>query len=421
MTVKNTLPWITDLEKTKVLLALEEANLSGFSGTLTANQLDDLLISSKDAIHSSTAFLGGKLVRECEHKIAEICNSKYCILMNSATSALMAGIAALDLPPRSLIGVPTVSFSATVAAVIAAGHQPVYVDVDNTCTADPSYLTELVSRSSIAAFIFVQWAGNGKNLNAIEEICNKHNIFLIEDASQATMTESPDGRFNGSVGLLGVFSFNGPKNLSAGEGGCIITNDPDIAFYSRLARNHGEAALIAPKKVDLNRLRVGFNLRPTEMTAALALSQISRRDELHNLRAKNFDFLCNKFSGILDAVDGSKEQKPYCGSFFLSSKKKGLKAALVEEASRQGIPLFGNYPLEHWEIGASFGSNVDLQDFPGTLFYLERYIGIFSIAYPNSEENMSYLAGEIIRIINEMPEDLEIKKRSKSFNIGRTL
>ena len=57
------------------------------------------------------------------------------------------------------------------AAVIAAGHQPVYVDVDNTCTADPSYLTELVSRSSIAAFIFVQWAGNGKNLNAIEEIC----------------------------------------------------------------------------------------------------------------------------------------------------------------------------------------------------------------------------------------------------------
>ena len=118
MTVKNTLPWITDLEKTKVLLALEEANLSGFSGTLTADQLDDLLISSKDAIHSSTAFLGGKLVRECEHKIAEICNSKYCILMNSATSALMAGIAALDLPPRSLIGVPTVSFSATVAAVI---------------------------------------------------------------------------------------------------------------------------------------------------------------------------------------------------------------------------------------------------------------------------------------------------------------
>jgi dTDP-4-amino-4,6-dideoxygalactose transaminase len=421
MIIKNTLPWITDLEKTNVLSALDEANLSGFSGTLTPGQLGDLKIFSANAINSSIAFLGGKLVRECEYKIAEICNSKYCILMNSATSALMAGIAALDLPPKSLIGLPTVSFSATIAAVIAAGHQPVYVDIDATCTADPRHLKEVISSRSIKAFIFVQWAGNGKNLNAVEEICNNHNIFLIEDSSQATMTESPDGRFNGSVGSLGIFSFNGPKNLSSGEGGCIITNDPDIAFYSRLTRNHGEAALISPKEVDLNRFKVGLNLRPTEITAALALSQLSRRHELHNLREKNFKFLCDSLSGILDAVDGSKEQKPYCGSFFLSSDQKGLKAALLEEASKQGIPLFGNYPLEHWEIGASFGENIDLQDFPGTLFYLERYVGIFSIAYPNLEENMSYLAGEIKRILDAMPVNLEIKERSKSFNIGRTL
>ena len=139
MTIKSTLPWITDLEKTKVLSVLDEANLSGFSGTLTPDQLGDLRIFSADVIDSPTAFLGGKLVRECEHKIAEICNSKYCILMNSATSALMAGIAALDLPPQSLIGLPTVSFSATIAAVIAAGHQPVYVDIDATCTADPRH------------------------------------------------------------------------------------------------------------------------------------------------------------------------------------------------------------------------------------------------------------------------------------------
>jgi dTDP-4-amino-4,6-dideoxygalactose transaminase len=267
----------------------------------------------------------------------------------------------------------------------------------------------------------VQWSGNGKNLNAVEDICNEHGVILIEDSSQATMTESPDGRFNGSVGALGIFSFNGPKNLSAGEGGCIITNDPDIALYSRLTRNHGEAALIAPEKIDLNRFRVGFNLRPTEITASLALSQLARRHELHNLREENFKFLCDNFKGFLDPVEGSKCQKPYCGSFFLSSDKKGLKVALIDEASRQGIPLFGNYPLEHWEIGASFGSEISLKDFPGTLYYLERYIGIFSIAYPNSEENMGYLAEKIINILHEMPENIEIKERSKSFSIGRSL
>ena len=157
------------------------------------------------------------------------------------------------------------------------------------------------------------------------------------------------------------------------------------------------------------------------MTAALVISQLARRHELHNLREKNFKLLCDRFKGFFDPVDGSKFQKPYCGSFFLSSSQKGLKTALIEEASRQGIPLFGNYPLEHWEIGSSFGSDIDLQDFPGTLFYLERYIGIFSIAYPNSEENIIYLTEKIISILDEMPLNLEIKQRSKSFNIGRKL
>lgn len=421
MTIKNTLPWITDLEKTNVLTVLDEANLSGFSGTLTSAQISDLRIVSADAPDTATGFLGGKLVRQCEREISEICNTKYCILMNSATSALMAGIAALDLPPQSLIGIPTVSFSATISAVIAAGHQPVYVDVDKSCTADPKHLKKVISERSIKVFIFVQWAGNDINLNAIEGICNDHGVFLVEDSSQATITKNPDGRFNGSVGNLGIFSFNGPKNLSAGEGGCIITDDPDIAFYSRLTRNHGEAALIAPEKVDLNRFRVGFNLRPTEMTAALVLSQLARRDELHNLRKKNFKLLCHHFKGYLDPVDGSKSQVPYCGSFFLSSNQKGLKTALITEASLQGIPIFGNYPLEHWEIGSSFGSDIDLSDFPGTLYYLERYIGIFSIAYPNSGEEVCYLAEKIINILNEMPINLEINERSKSFNIGRTL
>ena len=71
MTIKNTLPWITDLEKNTVLSVLDEANLSGFSGTLTSAQISDLRMVSAVAPGSATAFLGGKLVRECEHKIAE--------------------------------------------------------------------------------------------------------------------------------------------------------------------------------------------------------------------------------------------------------------------------------------------------------------------------------------------------------------
>lgn len=421
MTVKNTLPWITSAEVNKVLSTLDEANLSGFSGTLIATQIDDLKISSVDAVKSSTAFLGGKLVRECEKEIAKICGTKYCILMNSATSALMASIVALGLPPNSLIGVPTVSFSATIAAVIAAGHQPVYVDIDRTCTACPDALSNTISTTALQAFIFVQWAGNGSNLNDIMKICHESKIPLIEDASQATLTQSPDGRFNGSVGSCGVFSFNGPKNLSAGEGGCIITDDSDIAFYSRLTRNHGEAALIAPQKVDLNRFKVGFNLRPTEITAALALSQISRREELHDLRAVNFKSLCNTLEGYIEPVKGSESQLPYCGAFFLCSEQKGLKQAVLKKAKNLGIPIFGNYPLEHWEIGQLFGCSIDLQEYPGTEFYLERYLGVFSIAYPNGKEEMYKLSQKIREILDDMPSIITVESREQIFDIGRTL
>ena len=149
MTVENTYPWITKDEIDLVVSALEESNLSGFSGTLTSEQVDSLYSNSYDAVDSDNAFLGGKLVRRAEKEIAEICGVRYCVLLNSATSALMASIVALGLPKNSLIGLPTVSFSATVSAVFAAGHRPVYVDIDQTCTACPSALRQAISDLSL--------------------------------------------------------------------------------------------------------------------------------------------------------------------------------------------------------------------------------------------------------------------------------
>tara|TARA_Y100000994_G_C15696271_1_gene443470 strand:- start:1943 stop:3208 length:1266 start_codon:yes stop_codon:yes gene_type:complete len=421
MTVENTYPWITKDEIDLVVSALEESNLSGFSGTLTSEQVDSLYSNSYDAVDSDNAFLGGKLVRRAEKEIAEICGVRYCVLLNSATSALMASIVALGLPKNSLIGLPTVSFSATVSAVFAAGHRPVYVDIDQTCTACPSALRQAISDAHLQAFIFVQWAGNCKNLAEISRVCNEKKVALIEDSSQATLTKTTDNKFNGTVGDCGIFSFNGPKNISAGEGGCVVTDDPSIAFYSRLTRNHGEAVLVSPDKVDINRFKIGFNLRPTEMVAALVIVQVSRREELHDLRLQNFLTLTKELRGYADPVDGSEEQSPYCGAFFLCSEKKGLKKFLLNRANEMGIPLFGNYPLEHWEIGRSFSAIIDIEEYPGTKNYIEKYIGIFSIAHPNNQKNMVELSKLIRSIIDDSSADLIIESGKDIFNIGRSL
>ena len=103
------------------------------------------------------------------------------------------------------------------------------------------------------------------------------------------------------------------------------------------------------------------------------------------MRAKNFEYLCKKLKGYITPVQDS-EITCLIAALFLSSEKKGLKQAFLKEANKSGILIFGNYPLEHWEIGQFFNSSINLINYPGTEYYLERYLGVFSIAYPNDKK-----------------------------------
>ena len=421
MNLKKNVPWITSTELELVEDTLKRSNLSGFSGTLLPSQIPDLFLPSSLATSAGAAYLGGEGVRDAEHRISDLIGVEYCVLMNSATSALMASIVALGLPKGSMIAVPTVSFSATVAAVIQAGHFPVYVDIDKSTTLSLDSLEKAVTEKEVSAVVFVQWCGNPGNLRAVEKFCESKGILLVEDSSQATLTTLEGGEiWNGTLGICGVFSFNGPKNISAGEGGCVVTDSEEIAAYCRLTRNHGEAALVANDRLDKNRYLVGCNFRPTEITAALVLGQISRRVELHGLRRKNLEVLAEGLKEYLDPVDGLMDTDPYCGGFFLKDRRQRLKDYLLAISAQRNVPIFGNYPLEHWEIGRFFGSSININDYPGTNHYWQYYLGFFSIAYPNRALEMEQLATEICSLLNEAPTDLADQIRPNSFQIGRS-
>lgn len=410
MSVKNTKTFIGELERAATMNVLDNGVLSGFSGTLTKNDYEILFTESTSPACGNYRFLGGEEVQKIERTISDITKQKFSILFNSATNALVAGLKALDLNAGSKIAVPTVSFSATVASVVAAGYTPVYVDVDSSCNMSAVSLQSALSQHDICAVIFVQWTGSSQNLFDVLEVCEKENVLLVEDASQATLTNATENVVNGTTGVFGVYSFNGPKNLSCGEGGALVTNCREIASYVRLTRNHGEAALVFKEKLDLNRFFVGFNMRPTEIQATIAHEQILRRDELNEIRINNYELIKDGLQEFLIPQCLNNNYIPYSAGFFvLDNNKKNL----VTRLHNSNLPIFSNYPIEHWQLF----DELDIDKYPGTKFYHDNFICFFNIGYPNTECDVKEFVNKI-KIC--MKNKIEIEKLNvKEFFIGR--
>ena len=129
----------------------------------------------------------------------------------------------------------------------------------------------------------VHWCGNAGHLDKILSICEKHQLFLLEDASQA-----PDscyqGKALGTYGDLGVFSFNEPKNIMTGEGGLVVTNSQKLAEKCRLIRNHGEAVVNDEDSDEYLVNIIGYNFRISELHAAIAYIQTLKHDEINSIR-----------------------------------------------------------------------------------------------------------------------------------------
>jgi len=382
--------FISEQELEKINKVTDSGKLTGFSGTLGKGDYKYLQMDSKKLI--SHPFLGGEMVQNVERMISNIVDSSFCVFFNSATSALFALFSSLNSSKKNIV-VPTLSFSATASAVAAAGYNPIFVDIDNSSNLNPIALEKtLDGNSDIAAVVFVQWGGNSTNLIQTKQICDKFGIPLFEDSSQATLSPINSESYNGMLGLGGVFSFNGPKNLSCGEGGCIVTNDPDIAFFSRLTRNHAEAIMVEGD-IKTERCRFGYNLRPTEISCGLASAQIDRREILNSIRQNNKKFLDEHFKKKISASTTSSPYIPYSAGYYTDTPE--TKKLLKKELTKKDINIFFGYPIEHWEM---FGK-LNLDHFPGTKLYKENCFTVYQIGFPNSINEMKNLAENVNLIL----------------------
>lgn len=232
----------------------------------------------------------GARVKEFEALFAERTKSKYCLAVSSGTTALITSLGALGIGPGDEVIIPPYTFVATFNAVTQSYALPVFVDSDlETFQIDAAKVSAAVTPAT-RVLLPVHIGGSPADLDTLVAVGKEKNLPVIEDACQAPLAEWK-GQPVGPIGLGGCISFQASKNLNAGEGGVVLTNDE--TFYNQCYNFHtpggGKAAPSSGR---------GSNFRMTEWQAAILLSQYSRMEEQCKRRDENAAYLTKLLSEI---------------------------------------------------------------------------------------------------------------------------
>lgn len=242
----------------------------------------------------------GPEVKKFEDAFSLILDSRPCVAVNSGTSGLHVALLALGIGPGDEVLVPSFTFAATANSVALTGATPVFIDIDpNTYNLDIKKIEQAIT-SRTKAIQIVHLYGLPAEMVQLQDIAIKYNLKVIEDAAQAHLA-AINGRLVGTFGDAAVFSFYPTKNMTSGEGGMIALKDDQVARKCRLLRNQG-------METRYQNEIIGFNLRMTDIHAALGNSQLRKLEKWTDRRIENAIYLNESLEnvGIPNAPDGFK-------------------------------------------------------------------------------------------------------------------
>lgn len=230
---------------------------------------------------SSGMLAAGKVVNTFGEEFAAYIGAAHCVMTNSGTSALEVALRALGIGPGDKVLTTPFSFIASTNAILYCGATPVFADIDEeTFNILPDAIEEALKKDpSIKTLLIVHLFGLPCDMSRIMQLVDRYQLTLIEDCAQAHGAEW-NGQKVGTFGKAGCFSFYPTKNMTTGEGGAIVTNDPQIAARSRLLINHG-------MEVRYHHDIIGHNYRMTNINAAIGLVQLKKLDRANALRRAN--------------------------------------------------------------------------------------------------------------------------------------
>ncbi|MBV8820199.1 MAG: DegT/DnrJ/EryC1/StrS family aminotransferase [Acidobacteriaceae bacterium] len=295
------------------------------------SQIDDAIRRTID----QKQFILGREVEAFEQEFARYCGARFAAGVNSGTSALHLALLALDIGPGDEVITVPFTFFATVATILYVGATPVLVDIDDrTFNIDAGQIEANITPRT-KAILPVHLFGQPANMDAVLQIARKHGLSVIEDAAQAHGAEYRD-RPVGTIGDVGCFSFYPTKNLGApGEGGMVVTNDPEIDRKVRMLRDWGQEQKYYP-------LLRGYNYRLQGLQAAVLrvkLRELEKWTQARIANAKRYDQMLN--ASALRLPEVSPEARHV---YHLYTVRSANRDDLQQQLKARGIGSAIHYP-----------------------------------------------------------------------------
>jgi len=356
---------------------------------------EEILKTAEDVFESQYFILGPK-VKALEEEISEYCSSAHAVGVSSGTDALLISMMAADIGYQDTVITSPYTFFATAGCIARTGARPIFVDIDpNTYNLSPDLFESAIKSmpraalSKLKAVIPVHLYGQCADMAPILQICEKHNLFVIEDAAQAIGAEY-NGRRAGSMGDFGCFSFFPSKNLGAfGDGGMVTTNSEEL--YSKLLklRVHGSH----PKYYHQ---LIGGNFRLDALQAAVVSVKLKYLDQWTQARQENARNYRNLFetAGLTDAVQlpVEKETRHIYNQFVIRVKERRDDLRRFLSDAGIGTEVYYPVPLHLQECFSYLGYKKG--DFPAA-----EHAALNTLAlpiYPElSDDQMAYVVEKI--------------------------
>ncbi len=301
-------------------------------------------------------YMEGTEGKTFETEFAEMHNAKYAVACVNGSAALEVSLRALGIGCGDEVIVPPYTFIATVAAVLTVGATPIFVDIEgDTLNIDPTKIEEAITPRT-KAVIPVHIAGRPADLDGVLEFAHKHHLHVIEDAAQAHYAEWR-GTKVGAIGDFGTFSFQASKNLNAGEGGIILTNNEELADRAWSVTHVGRVRSGGKYRHEV----LGGNYRMTEFQSALLRTQMQRLPEQTQKRTENAKYLRSRLLAIEGIELPKEDPRITVDAYHLFTMRFNpeafggkSKAELVKALHAEGIPCTSGYvPLYKESIFAT--------------------------------------------------------------------
>jgi len=368
-----------------------------------------------DALDQGWVSTGGAYITKLEKDLASFLHTENVAACQSGTSALHLSLVDAGVGPGDVVIVPPLTFIAAVNPVRYQFARPVFIDCDDSFCMDPDKLRSFCEHEcsfdgkvlwfkggAVKAIVVVHVFGNMADMESIMDTAEKYNLKVIEDATEALGTYYTEGRYAGryagTIGHYGAYSFNGNKVITTGGGGAITANDPKVVDHLRY--------LSTQAKDDPHYYihhEIGYNYRMTNLQAALGVAQMEELPEFIRRKQNNYELYMKAFEGfeygtLMPFREGTSSNKWF---YSVNIDREHIKASMREiitALEKKGIQTRAIWGLINEQRPYEGEETYMLEKAP---YYADRILNIPSSTQITSEE-IAYVSTEVKNLLREL-------------------